>query len=286
MKKKLLIIASMLILVIAFAGCSKKDAKEYNIDDLLVKYTKVKKGIEKETQYWSDDEKKGDKYVKLVKKYAEKNGFELNEKILVKGKVNSVMAGGVFLSTNSKDSDSLMCTFKSFKLPSYTALLEPDKNSTVEGILFETYKDKDGTNGVHENLSKCKIKSPNLNETEFEDNIEDIVLSENYQDRIMGTVTSVVKIPASEDERQEVLDSADSSISGESDFASAYRYASHTISFDLGNDKNLICFVDESFCNLPEIGDKISFIGNHFTYQDDEWVEAIYSPIYNFSNKK
>ena len=79
MKKRLLFIVAIFALAILSGGCSK-EVKEYNIDDLLKNYSKVEKSIEKETQYWSDDEKKSTKYVDIVEKYAKKNGFELNQK--------------------------------------------------------------------------------------------------------------------------------------------------------------------------------------------------------------
>ncbi len=280
MKKKLLIIASVFVLIFSSTGCSKK-IKEYNIDDLLKKYSKTEKSIEKETEYWSDDEKQSKKYVNVVKKYAEKNGFELNQKVIVRGKLESILGGSIFMATGSEDSDSFMCSFEKNILPTKIALLKPGENVSVEGTLFPSGAKK-GKPFVSIYFSDCKIKSPSLKNVEFEDNISEIITEEYSQDRIMGTVSSVIKIPETVEARQEMLDNYDSSVSGEYNFVSAYRYATHSVNFDLGNNKYLMCFVNEKNCNLPEAGDNVSLIGEHFTYSDNECVDANDSPIYIF----
>lgn len=98
----------------------------------------------------------------------------------------------------------------------------------------------------------------------------------------MGTVTSVIEVPASEEERQELLDNYDPSVDGEYNFVSSYRYSTHVVSLDIGEDKLLMCFINTDFAKIPETGECISLIGEHFTYDGDEYVAAEYSPIYTF----
>ena len=280
MKKRLLFIVAIFALAILSGGCSK-EVKEYNIDDLLKNYSKVEKSIEKETQYWSDDEKKSTKYVDIVEKYAKKNGFELNQKIIVRGKLESILGGSIFLKANSEKSDSFMCSFAKFKLPPKIALLEPGENITVEGTLFNSGTEK-GEPYVSIYFDDCKIKSPSLKEMEsieFNDNISDIISTEYSQHRIMGTVSSVIKIPETVEKRQEMLDN------GEFQFVSAYRYGTHSVNFELADGKHLMCFVNERNGTLPEEGDKVSLIGEHFTYDGYECVDANESPIYIFNDK-
>lgn len=287
MKKNLLIIVAIFAIAILTGGCSKK-VKEYNIDDLLKSYSKVEKSIEKETQYWSDDEKKSKEYVDVVEKYAKKNGFELNQKIIVRGKLESILGGSIFLKASSEKSDSFMCSFAKFKLPSKIALLEPGENITVEGTLFDSGTEK-GKPYVSIYFDDCKIKSPSLKEMEsieFNDNISDIITTEYSQNRIMGTVSSVIKIPETVEKRQEMLDNYNSSVNGEFQFVSAYRYGTHSVNFDLSDGKHLMCFVDERNGTLPKEGDKVSLIGEHFTYSGYECVDANESPIYIFKDKE
>lgn len=287
MKKKLLIIASMLILVIAFNGCSKKEIKEYNIDSFLEKYSKVENGIKKETKYWNDDEKKGKKYSEVVEQYAKKNGFSLNEKVIIRGKVENIMDFFVSIGTgDEKSTENVMCSFDH----NYTQinLLKAGDNAAISGTLFKSIKNDKGDLITTTGLEDCKIKSPNLSKIKFKDNVSEIISSEDSeQQRLMGTVLKVIDNPGSEKEKKDSLKNYSSTVNGEYEFSMAFGYASHIIILDAGKNRGMTCFVKPgSTKSLPDKGDKICLQGTYFYYDDIYGFDSTLSLIHIFKDEE
>lgn len=286
MKKKLLLISAF-ALVFIFSGCSKKEKlKEYNIDTFLEKYSKVERGIKKETKYWNDDEKKGKKYSDVVERYAEKNGFSLNEKVVIRGKVKSIMDFFVSIGTDQeKSTESIMCSFDH----NYTQinLLNIGDNTAISGTLFKSKKNDKGDFITTTGLEDCKIKSPNLSKIKFEDNVSEIISSgETEQQRLMGTVLKVVDNPGSEQEKKDALENYSSStVDGEYKFSSSFGYASHLIILDAGENRGMTCFVRPGSTKaLPNTGDKICLQGTYFYYDKIYGFDSTLSLIHVFKD--
>ncbi|HIZ38898.1 MAG TPA: YgdI/YgdR family lipoprotein [Candidatus Anaerobutyricum stercoris] len=285
MRKKTLFLSTAFLFSLALSGCSSNQkVTEYNIDDFSAAYNNTIDAIEDETQYWSDEEKESKEYQKIVEKHAKENGFSINMPVMIRGKFNDIIGSYLFLNADDDTDINFGCDFQ--PPLDELALLTPNENIAVEGTLFKTYESESGEEEISEFLEDCEVVSPNLDEVEFEDNTSDILESDNYSDRIMGTVASVVEITDSEEYREFLVDNSSTYVEGESDFALAYRYATHTVSLDLDNGNILLCLVDEKVNEtLPKSGDKISLIGKHFTYLNDNFVDAVNSPIYIFNKE-
>jgi hypothetical protein len=97
----------------------------------------------------------------------------------------------------------------------------------------------------------------------------------------MGTVNSIEEITASDDDKEEYLESVDTS-SDEYNYASAYRFANYVIYLNNGPGNTLPCFINTTEDLLPKEGDKISLIGEHFSYDYSDYINAENSAIYIF----
>ena len=303
--KKILGLLLAMILAIGMCGCSSgtSSVKEYNIDEFLPTYRKILSSIEEKTQYWSEDELQSSKYTELVKKEAESGGFSLNQTIIIRGKVDTTYPSFLFKSTSKNsnedtesddyededfepdsedadfDSTTFMCLFS--ENPNSPALLEPGSNVAIEGTLFAEKKDEEkGTKYISEYLSDCKIKSPDISKVKFADNVTDAIAVDGSE-RIMGTVNSIEKITTSDDDKEEYLESVDTS-SDEYNYASAYRFANYVIYLNNGPGNTLPCFINTTEDLLPKEGDKISLIGEHFSYDYSDYINAENSAIYIF----
>ena len=177
------------------------------------------------------------------------------------------------------DSTTFMCLFS--ENPNSPALLEPGSNAAIEGTLFAEKKDEEkGTKYISEYLSDCKIKSPDISKVKFADNVTDAIAVDGSE-RIMGTVNSIEEITASDDDKEEYLESVDTS-SDEYNYASAYRFANYVIYLNNGPGNTLPCFINTTEDLLPKEGDKISLIGEHFSYDYSDYINAENSAIYIF----
>lgn len=284
MRKKALFLSMALLFSLALSGCSSNQkVTEYNIDDFSTAYNNTIDAIEDETQYWSDEEKESKEYQKIVEKHAKENGFSINMPVMIRGKFNDVIGSYLFLKADDDIDINFGCNF--YPPLDELALLTPNENIAVEGTLFKTYESESGKEGISEFLEDCEVVSPNLDEVEFEDNTANIVDSELSNVRIMGTVAFVIEIPVPEEERQEALDNYDTNIEGSYDYAYAYRYATHSILLDMGDENYLPCLVNDQYMTLPQQGDQISLIGKHFIYAGSDFIRAINSPVYIFNNE-
>lgn len=288
MRKKFLTIGLSILMTLSFAACcsNKSTVKEYNIDDFLKVYTKAEKSVEKETKYWSDDEKDSDKYADVINKCAEKNKLSANQTIQLRGKFTGIIIQSLRIAEDSDSANYFLCSFKlgksKRKIPSNVALLNPGDNINVEITIFSNYKDDTGKEHVSLNSNNCKVISPDLSKVKYKDNVKDIIGSSETS-RVMGEVTSVIENPYSEKQKKEISDSVDYSVSGESEFSSAINYCTHIIELNLeDSDQGLLCFVNKNCAQIPEEGDKISIIGEPFSCSDMNGLDANESPIYIF----
>ena len=280
--KKILGLLLAMILAIGMCGCSSgtSSVKEYNIDEFLPTYRKILSSIEEKTQYWSEDELQSSKYTELFKKEAESGGFSLNQTIIIRGKVDTTYPSFLFISTSknsNEDTESDDYEDEDFEPDSEDA----DFDSTTFMCLFAEKKDKEkGTKYISEYLSDCKIKSPDISKVKFADNVTDAIAVDGSE-RIMGTVNSIEKITTSDDDKEEYLESVDTS-SDEYNYASAYRFANYVIYLNNGPGNTLPCFINTTEDLLPKEGDKISLIGEHFSYDYSDYINAENSAIYIF----
>ena len=77
-------------------------------------------------------------------------------------------------------------------------------------LFFEKKDEEKGTKYISEYLSDCKIKSPDISKVKFADNVTDAIAVDGSE-RIMGTVNSIEEITASDDDKEEYLESVDTS---------------------------------------------------------------------------
>lgn len=174
-------------------GCFPSSPEtEYTMDEFLRVYKTVRKNFDKETAYWTEDDKKSKDYFETFLKCAEKEGLERGIVTIRGVKTNSSSAHffclvkkGTALSDKGKlDTNQLLpCVTNNSK----HILIEDDQEVVrVKGFLFKN------TVG----LDDCEIISPDLSKFEFKNNIQDMIESPPAIEEkvIQGVVKKIISI--------------------------------------------------------------------------------------------
>lgn len=258
MKKKVLMIVLLSASIFILTSCGKKKEYKYNIDELSSKYVKYEKYLEKETEYFTEDDESSEEYTKAVEKAAKKANLPVNQEITVKGKFRSYTAGkSFFLSPSNDKYDGIYCKYKGS--PNKLALIKDKENISVTGTLFSKGKGDDGVERILEGITDCKINSPVLNKIKFENNISECITSDpDYYIHVMGIVTKVQKLDG--DMLNEMNEITENEV--EADYMFGLR----------DDDSIIICLINSENIGsvIPKEGDKICTNGTTYKYGSDD----------------
>lgn len=175
-RSKLIIILTLLALLGSISGCGKKNIEEYSYEDLSDKLITIRRDVDEETKYWTDEEL-SEKGFELTKKIAQKNGLNPGERIRLRGRLAGAGSSSLALVADDGTGSLILCEGRGEYI-----FLEENQNVYVEGTIFANEENT---------FSDTNVISPQIKIPEYENNIELASQPNGYDGIVTGRVFTV-----------------------------------------------------------------------------------------------